>query len=108
MTGLHVAEPQPLWLSLQHTPPSLEISDTPADAAVGAAGILVEVAAALVEVVDALVVIADSAVVLVELAELAGLLYLLLHLSPFQFPFMRKNLDTCRCLNNNVTVKANE
>ena len=47
MTGLDVAEPQPLWLSLQHTPPSLGISDTPAHAAVGVA--------------DALVVIADSA-----------------------------------------------
>ena len=64
MTGLHVAGPQPLWLSLQHTPPSLEISDTPAD-------ILVEVAAALVE-------IADSAVVLAEVADLAGLLSLFL------------------------------
>ena len=66
MTGLHVAEPQPPWLSLQHTPPSLGISDTPADAADEAAGILVEVAAAL----------ADVLVVLVELADSAGLLYI--------------------------------
>ena len=77
MTGFAVAEPQPLWLSLQHTPSSLEISDSPAGAPLGpavaaveAAGILVEVAAALV---DAAVVIADSAVVLVELADSAAL-----------------------------------
>ena len=63
MTGLDVAEPQPLWLSLQHTPPSLGISDTPAHAAAGAA----------VALVDALVVIADSAVVLVEFADSVGL-----------------------------------
>ena len=69
MTGLDVAEPQPLWLSLQHTPPSLGISDTPAHAAVGAAAVFV----------DALVVIADSAVVLVELADSAGLQF---HLFP--------------------------
>ena len=74
MTGLDVAEPQPLWLSLQHTLPSL---GTPAHAAVGAAGNLVEVATALV---DAIVVIADSAVVLVELADSAALQ---LHLFPF-------------------------
>ena len=66
MTGLDVAEPQPLWLSLQHTPPSLGISDTPAHAAAGPA--------------DALVVIADSAVFLVELADSAALH---LHLFPF-------------------------
>ena len=89
MTGLHVAEPQLLWLSLQHTQASLEIPDTPADAAVGAAGILVEVAAA---VVDAFVVTSDLAVVLVELADLAGLLYPQLHLFLFQFPFMGKSL----------------
>ena len=84
MTGLDVAEPQPLWLSLQHTPPSLGISDTPAGAPVGSAhaavgvahaaagadGSFADVAAALV---DALVVIADSAVVLVELADSAAL-----------------------------------
>ena len=74
MTGLDVAEHQPLWLSLQHTPPYL---GTPAHAAVGAAGTLVEVAAAFV---DAFVVIADSAVVLVELADSAALQ---LHLFPF-------------------------
>ena len=74
MTGLDVADPQPLWLSLQHTPPSLEISDTPADAALGAAGTLAEVVAALV-------VIADSTLVLVELADSAGLF-------PFQIPLV--------------------
>ena len=85
MTGLHVAEHQPLWLSLQHTPPSLEISDTPADAAVGAAGILVDI-------VDTFVVIADS----------AGLLYLQLHPFVFQFPLIQKSLvclHSCRWLN---------
>ena len=89
MTGLDVADPQPLWLSLQHTPPSLEISDTPADAALGAVGILVEAAASLV---DALVVIADLTVVPVELADSTDLLCLHIHLSPFQFPFMGKSL----------------
>ena len=66
MTGLAVAEPQPLWLSLQHTLPSFEISDTPADT-----------------VAAALVVIADSTLALVELAGLAGLF-------PFQIPLMWK------------------
>ena len=74
MTGLDVAEPQPLWLSLQHTPPSLGISDTPAHVAVGPA--------------DALVVIADSAVVLVEFADSAALQ---LHLFGFQFPIVHGN-----------------
>ena len=83
MTGLHVAEPQCLWLSLQHTPPYLEISDAPADAAVGAAGILVEVD-------DTFVVIADSAGVLAELADSAGLLYPQLHPFLCQFPLMGK------------------
>ena len=78
MTGLDVADPQPLLLSLQHTPPSLEISDTPADAALGAPGILVEVAAAVV----------DGFVVLVEPADSAGLLYSQIHLFLFQFPLM--------------------
>ena len=77
MTGLDVAEPQPLWLSLQHTPPSLGTPAHAAHAAVGAVGTLVEVAAVLV---DAFVVIADSAVVLVELADSAALQ---LHLFPF-------------------------
>ena len=71
MTGLDVADPQPLWLSLQHTPPSLEIS------------------AALV---DVLVVVADLTVVPVELADSTDLLCLHIHLSPFQFPFMGKSL----------------
>ena len=109
MTGLAVAEPQPLWLSLQHTPPSLEISDTPADAVLGAAGILVEAAASLVDaaaevaasLVDALVIIADSSVFLVELADSAGLLYLQIHLFPFQFPLTGKfsilKLHSCTC-----------
>ena len=107
MTGLDVADPQPLWLSLQHTPPSLEISDTPVDAALGAAGILVVAAASLVDaalgalgtlgevaaaLVDVLVVAADSTVVPVELADSTDLLYLHIHLSPFQFPFMGKSL----------------
>ena len=91
MTGLDVADPQPLWLSLQHTPSSLEISDTPVDAALGAASILVEAAASLVDaaveaaaaLVDALVVIADSTLILVELADSAGLFH-------FQFPFMEE------------------
>ena len=73
MTGLDVAEPQPLWLSLQHIPPSLGISDTPAHAAVG-------VAHAAAGAADTLVVIADSAVVLVELADSAGLQF---HLFPY-------------------------
>ena len=83
MTGLDIAEPQPLWLSLQHTPPSLRISDTPAHAAVGAAGTLAGAVGVAAALVDALVVIADSAVVLVELADLAGLQF---HLFPFQLP----------------------
>ena len=91
MTGLDVTEPQPLWLLLQHTPPSLEISDTPAEAALGAPGIFVEAAFALVEVV---VVIVDSTVVLVELADSAGLLFLQIHLFPFQFPLMGKKFST--------------
>ena len=89
MSELHVADPQPLWLSLQHTPPSLEISDTPADAALGAPGTLGEVAAALV---DVFVVATDLTVVPVELADSTDLLYLHIHLSPFQFPFMGKSL----------------
>ena len=47
MTVLLVAEPQPLWLSLRHTPPSVGIAHAPAE--IGgtlheAAGILAEVA----------------------------------------------------------------
>ena len=80
MTGLDVAEPQPLWLSFQHTPPSLGISDTPAHVAIEAAHVAVEAAHAAVGVADTLVVIADSAVVLVELADSAALR---LHLFPF-------------------------
>ena len=93
MTGRDVAEPQPLWLSLQHTPPFLGISDTPAHAAhaaVGAADVPVGVAHAAVGaagglavaavLVDALVVIADSAVVLAELADSAGPQF---HLFPY-------------------------
>ena len=83
MTGLVVAEPQPLWLSLQHTPPSepsLEISDAPADVAVGAGDVLVDV-------VDVPVGIADLAV---ELADSAELPYLQPHLFPFQFPSVGK------------------
>ena len=71
MTGLDVAEPQPLWLSLQHTPPFLGISDTPAhaaDAAVGAAGILVEV-------VDEFAVIADSAGLQFHLFPFSGYIF---------------------------------
>ena len=62
MTGLDVAEPRPLWLSLQHTPPYLGLSDTPVGAAAAA-----------------LIVIADSAVVLVEFADSAALQF---HLFP--------------------------
>ena len=79
MTGLDVAEPQPLWLSLQHTPPSLGISDTPAHAAVGAAA----------EPADVLVVIADSAAVLAEFADPADPQ---LHLFGFQFPLVEIKL----------------
>ena len=60
MTGLDVAEPQPLWLSLQHTPPSLGISDTPAGVAVGAAHAAVEVAGAALGVAHAAVEAAGS------------------------------------------------
>ena len=72
MTEFDVAEPQPLWLSVQHTPPSLGISDTPAHgaieaahAAAGPADALVVIAGVATALVYALVVIADSAVVLV-------------------------------------------
>ena len=65
MTGLDVAESRPLWLSLQHTLPSLGISDIPAYAAAGA------VVAAVVAA-DALVITVDSAVVLVALCDSAG------------------------------------
>ena len=51
MTELHVAEPQPLWLSLQHTLPSLVIAAAP-----------VEVAGSPAEVVGILVDVADSIV----------------------------------------------
>ena len=47
MTGLDVADPQPLWLSLQHTPPSVAAL---VGVLVVAAGVLAEVAAALVVV----------------------------------------------------------
>ena len=73
MTGLDVAEPQPLWLSLQHTPPSLGISETLAHVAAGSA--------------HALVVIADSDAVLAELADSAGLQ---LHHFSSQFPLAKK------------------
>ena len=73
MTGLDVAEPQPLWLSLQHTPPSLGISETPAHVAVEAVHVAAGPAHAAVGAADALVVIADSAVVLVEFADSVGL-----------------------------------
>ena len=80
MTGLDVAEPQPLWLSLQHTLPSLEISETPAHVAAGAAHVAAGSA-------HALVVIADSDAVLAELADSAGLQ---LHRFPSQFPLVKK------------------
>ena len=74
MTGLDVAESRPLWLSLQHTLPSLGISDIPAYAAAGA------VVAAVVAA-DALVITVDSAIVLVT-----QLVYMQFHL----FPLLKK------------------
>ena len=53
MTGLHVAEPQPLWLLLQHTLGISEIVSSPAEVAVAVvlgAGIIVEASDALVEI----------------------------------------------------------
>ena len=92
MTGLDVAEPQPLWLSLQHTPPSLGITAALAHAAAGIADVAVESAHAVVGsadaaagAADALVVIPDSGAVLAEFADPAGLQ---LHLFGFQFPLM--------------------
>ena len=92
MTGLDVAEPQPLWLSLQHTPPSLGISDTPAHVAIEAAHAAAGSAHAAAGDADALVVIADSAVFLAELADSAGVQ---LHLFGFQFPVVEITLRTC-------------
>ena len=59
MIVLHVAEPQPLWLSLQHTPPFAGIAGAPA-----------EVADAPAEADDILADVADSiAVALAEVKE---------------------------------------
>ena len=73
MTGFDVAEPQPLWLSLQHTLPSGGTVDALAEfpvGLVGAAGTLVVIALsspviifalAELEIADLAVSIADSA-----------------------------------------------
>ena len=103
MTGLVVAEPQPLWLSLQHTPPSLGIAAAVAHAAAGVADVAVEPAHAAAGAADALVVIPDSAAVLAEFADPAGLQ---LHLFGFQFPLMEINLvisHTCIISGSNIT-----
>ena len=60
MTGLDVAEPQPLWLSLQRTPPALGISDTLAHVAI-------EACLAAVGPADALVVILTQLLFLLNL-----------------------------------------
>ena len=64
MIVLHVAEPQPLWLSLQHTPPSAGIAGSPVEVA----DALAEVVAALAEAVGILADVVDS--IAVALAEL--------------------------------------
>ena len=64
MIVLHVAEPQPLWLSLQHTPPFAGIAGSP-----------VEVAGAPVEVADVPAEVADAlAEVVAAFAEAVGIL----------------------------------
>ena len=89
MTVLHVAEPQPLWLSLQNTPPSpliavalvevvlssLGIAAALVEVVVGAAGILVEV---VLGIVATLVEVADSAVAVAGIADSGCLFPLLL------------------------------
>ena len=57
MTGLHVAEPQPLWFSLQHTPPSQGIAAALVEVVLSSLGIFV----ALVEVADTAVAVAQIA-----------------------------------------------
>ena len=80
MTVLHVAEPQPLWLSLQNTPPSPLIAVALVEVVV-AAGIddsLVEVVLSSLGTVVALVEVADSAVAVAEIADSGCLFPLLL------------------------------
>ena len=70
MTVLHVAEPQPLWLSLQHTPPSAGIAGSPVEvvaASAGVAGSPAEVVGTLAETDGILADVADS--IAVALAE---------------------------------------
>ena len=88
MTGLDVAEPQPLWFSLQHTPPSLGISDTPAHAAAGAAGAAVEPAHTAAGSAHAAVGAAGSFAEVAHAAAALAEAGLQLHPFDFQFPLV--------------------
>ena len=87
MIVLHVAEPQRLWLSLQHTPPSAGIAGSPVEvvaASAGVAGSPAEVVGTLAETDGILEDVADS--IAVALAEVK---------KQQQFSFHGLGMHTC-------------